>query len=110
MSEDARLDEEHATQRRARVVNLAYIDTSQMPDKPLYKDLLSVDEMKQFKIVPVQFVGANLVFGVTNITSQSTMERLVQRFADQVVSFAIISDTGFKAVSYTHLDVYKRQV
>ncbi|MFI5270630.1 MAG: GspE/PulE family protein [Candidatus Saccharimonadales bacterium] len=102
MSEDARLDEERATQRRARVVNLDYIDTSQIVDKPIYKDLLTVDEMRQYKVLPVKFVGANLVFGVTNTTSQSTMQRLVQRFADQVVSFAIISDTGFKE----YLDLY----
>ena len=96
MSENARTDEELATQRRARVLNLDYIDTSQMADKPLYKDLLTVPEMKNLKVIPVQFVGSNLVFGVTNTTSQSTMESLIQRFADQVVAFALISDTGFR--------------
>ena len=96
MSENARTDEELATQRRARVLNLDYIDTSQMADKPLYKDLLTVPEMKNLKVIPVQFVGSNLVFGVTNTTSQSTIESLIQRFADQVVAFALISDTGFR--------------
>ena len=35
MSQDARLDEELATQRRARVLNLDYVDTSKIVDKVL---------------------------------------------------------------------------
>ena len=49
MSQDARLDEEQATQRRARVLGLDYVDTSQMPEKPLYKGILTVDELRQMK-------------------------------------------------------------
>ena len=96
MSENARTDEELAAQRRARVLNLDYIDTSQMADKPLYKDLLTIPEMRDLKVIPVQFIGANLTFGVTNNTSQAMMEKLIQRFADQMVKFALISDAGYR--------------
>src|SRR5690606_28999662 len=34
-------------------------------------------------------------FGITNTTSQHTMQELRQRFLDQRVSFVLISDTGF---------------
>jgi type II secretory ATPase GspE/PulE/Tfp pilus assembly ATPase PilB-like protein len=115
MSQDARIDEEHATQRRARVLNLDYIDTSQMAEKPLYRDLLTVRELYDLKVVPVHFYEANLVFGVTNNTAQTTMESLVQRFADQRVAFALISDTGYhdfmklydppKEVVYQDIDI-----
>lgn len=96
MSQDARLDEEQATRRRARVLNLDYVDTSQMADKPLYKELLTVRELYDLKVIPLHFYEANLVFGVTNNTSQKEMGDLVQRFADQRVAFALISDTGYR--------------
>ena len=96
MSQDARLDEEQATQRRARVLNLDYVDTSQMADKTLYKDLLTIKELYELKVIPIHFYEVNLVFGVTNTTSQATMTNLVQHFADQRVQFALISDTGYK--------------
>jgi len=38
MSQDARLDEESSTARRARVLGMDYVDTSQIAQKTLYKD------------------------------------------------------------------------
>ena len=96
MSQDARLDEERATEHRARVLNMSYSDTSQPVEKPLYKDFLTVPELYKLKAVPIYLQGINLLFGVTNTTSQKTMTDLVQRFADNHVSFALISDTGFR--------------
>jgi type II secretory ATPase GspE/PulE/Tfp pilus assembly ATPase PilB-like protein len=95
MSQDARVDEEQATQRRARILNLDYVDTSQMADHPLYKDILTVPELYSLRVVPIHYQGSNLVFGVTTTTSQKTMADLTQRFQDFVVGFAIISDTGY---------------
>jgi type II secretory ATPase GspE/PulE/Tfp pilus assembly ATPase PilB-like protein len=96
MSQDARYDEEQSTLRRARILGLPYIDTSQIANKPLYKDLLSKEELYNFKVIPLQYDSHNLTFGVTNITSQATMTLLKQRFLDQRVSFALISDMGFR--------------
>lgn len=96
MSQDARYDEEQATQRRARVLGLDYIDTSQIADKVLYRDFLTNNELRELKVIPVRLEGANLIFGITNTTPQSTMNGLVQRFLDHRVGFALISDTGFR--------------
>jgi type II secretory ATPase GspE/PulE/Tfp pilus assembly ATPase PilB-like protein len=96
MSDDARLDEEQATQRRARVLGLDYYDTSQPGEKPLYKDILSVPELYQFKVIPVQADKSNIFFGITTTTSQATISGLQQRFQDQRLAFAIISDAGFR--------------
>jgi type II secretory ATPase GspE/PulE/Tfp pilus assembly ATPase PilB-like protein len=96
MSDDARLDEEQATQRRARVLGLDYYDTSQEGEKPLYKDLLSVPELYQMKVVPIQADKSNIFFGITTTTAQSTIAALQKRFLDQRLGFAIISDTGFR--------------
>lgn len=96
MSQDARLDEEQATLRRARVLGLDYVDVSQIAEKPLYKELLTVKELYDLKVVPVRVSGTNLLFGITTTTSQQTMTTLRARFADNRVAFAIISDTGYR--------------
>ncbi len=95
MSQDARLDEERATQRRAQLLNLDYFDTSVTAEKPLFKDMLEIPEIKQLRIIPVSVTKGNILFGITTTTSQQTMRQLEQRFADSRVSFAIISETGF---------------
>lgn len=95
MSQDARRDEEEATLRRAQILNLMYFDTSG-PDKPLYKDVFSVQELYDLKVVPLYVDAHNLRIGVTNTTSQATMTNLRNRFLDQQVSFALISDNGYR--------------
>jgi type II secretory ATPase GspE/PulE/Tfp pilus assembly ATPase PilB-like protein len=95
MSKDARLNEEQATERRSRILGMSYIDTSTIGAKPLYKNLLSVDEIKNQRIVPLYADDHAVRFGVTNTTSQQTMQKIRNRFLDQRISFALISDTGF---------------
>lgn len=96
MSQDARIDEEQATQRRARVLGMDYIDTSAMPEKPLYREVLTVPELRELRVIPAKADKSHILFGVTTTTSQQTMSELQQRFPDQLVSFAIISDWGFR--------------
>jgi type II secretory ATPase GspE/PulE/Tfp pilus assembly ATPase PilB-like protein len=108
MSQDARVDEEQSTQRRARILGMDYFDTSQPGDKPLYKDLLGVQELKDTRIVPLRADQSNILFGITTSTSQITMNNLRQRFSDQRVTFAIISDAGFR--EYMHLYDPPKQV
>ncbi len=95
MSQDARRDEEMNTQRRAQILNLQYADTSN-PSKKLFKDILSNNEMYEMRIVPLQADDHNIMFGITNTTSQQTMAQLRQRFVDQRISFVLISDVGFR--------------
>lgn len=101
MSEDARLDEEQQTQRRARLVGMDYVDTSQLADKPLFKGIVSDEEMAQLKIIPLSADQSHILFGVTTNTSQTTMQNLRQRFTDQLLKFTVISDSGFR--EYTRL-------
>ncbi len=95
MSQDARLDEEQATQRRALILGLTYFDTSSLGDKPIYKDLLPVAEMYKLRVIPLTADKSNILFGITNTTSQATMSRLRQQFLDQRIVYALISETGY---------------
>ena len=108
MSQDARADEEQATQRRARVLGMDYFDTSQTTDRPLYKDVLGIAELYELRVIPLKMDRSNLLFGVTTTTSQQTMADLTPRFPDQRVIFTLISDIGFR--EYMHLYDPPKQV
>lgn len=94
MSNDARRDEELATKRRAEILQLPYMDTSG-PNKPLFKDLLPIEELKSLRVIPLSVADMRIVFGVTNTTSQQTMTGMRNRFPDYRIAFALISDSGY---------------
>lgn len=96
MSQNARLDEEQATQRRARILGMDYVDTSQIANKQLFKDLLTLPELYQLKVIPLQADQSQVLLGITTTTSQATMNQLSQRFSDRPTGFAIISDAGYR--------------
>ncbi len=96
MSQDARHDEEQATQRRARILGLNYFDTSQTTDKTLYRDLLTVQELNQMRVIPLRMDRSNILFGITTTTSSPTINSLQQRFIEQRVAVTVISDAGFR--------------
>ncbi len=102
MSQDARLDEEQSTLRRSRILGLAYIDTSAIPDKQVYKNTVSYEEMDKLRVVPLQVDQSNIYFGITTTTSQQTMNALRQRFSNQRVTFAIVSETGYREYLRLH--------
>lgn len=108
MAQDARRDEELNTQRRAQILGLQYADTSQNPQKQLYKELLTVPELYQFRVIPLVVDQNTITFGVTNTTSRQTMEQLRSRFQDQRTSFVLISEVGYR--EYMRLYDPPRQV
>ncbi len=96
MSQDARLDEEQSTSRRARILGMNYFDTSVAGEKPLFKDVMPNSELYKLRLIPLRADAHHVNFGVTTTTSQQTMSGLRQRYQDQQITFSLISDTGFK--------------
>ncbi len=96
MSQDARLDEEVATQKRARLLGLDYFDTSLPADKVLYRDMVPLAELYQKRVIPLKVDKGMVLFGIINTTSQQTVREFQQRFGDRRVSFAMISDIGYR--------------
>lgn len=96
MSQDARQDEEISTQNRAQILNIGYTNTEQMAEKPIFKDIISIDQMRTYRIIPIQADRSNILFGITTTTSQQTMNSLVNHFTDQKVAFTLISESGFR--------------
>jgi type IV pilus assembly protein PilB len=95
MSQDIRLVEEQSTEKRARLLGLSYTDTTKLTEKPLYKDLLSNEELYALRVIPLGYSKNGLQFGITTTTSQQTMTKLSQRFLDSRVSYTLISDSGY---------------
>ncbi len=95
MSQDARVDEEQITQRRAQVLGLSYVDTSRL-QKQLYKTILTVPELYKMRVVPLSADEHNILFGITTTTPQQVINGLKARFTDQITSFSIISDSGYR--------------
>jgi len=96
MAHDARYDEERATQRRALVLQFSYVDTSQVQDKQLYRELLTVQELYGLRAIPLESVKGRIHFGITTTTSQQAIVKLKQQFADVITEFSIISDAGYR--------------
>lgn len=102
MSLDARQQEEQATLRRAQILSLPYIDTSSIRDKRVYKGTISYADMEKKRIVPLQVDDSNIYFGITTTTSQQAMNELRMEFSDKRVTFAIISETGYREYLRLH--------
>lgn len=102
MSQDARAQEEQSTLRRSRILGLAYIDTSNIPDKQAYKGTVSYEEMVAMRVVPLQVDDNNIYFGITTTTAKQAMDQLQQRFSDKRVIFAIISESGYREYLNIH--------
>lgn len=96
MSQDARRNEEAATLRRARILGLAYVDTSAIAQKTLYDNILTKEQMREMRVVPLQADQNNILFGITTTTPQSVITQLQQMHSDRRVTFAIISDVGYR--------------
>lgn len=93
--QDARVQEELVTARRAGVLGMAYTDTSKL-QKQLFKGILTNDELRSLKVIPLTADEHYIHFGITTTTAQQTINKLRSRFTDQRVSFSIISETGLK--------------
>jgi hypothetical protein len=101
MTATLRQDDEANTLRRARILGLQYIDTSKIANKQVTKDLLPNSELYQLKVVPISTDEHNIMFGITNTTSPSTLVSLKKRFPDYNVTYSLISDPGYR--DYMHV-------
>ena len=92
----ARTEQEQITQRRARVLGMQYVDTSQLQNRKLFQQVLPLPELYRLKMVPLNADQSNVLFGIVTTTPQTALAEVKKRFLDQVVTFAIISDAGYR--------------
>ncbi len=97
----ARHIDEQTAQRRAQIIGVPYFDTSQV-QLPLYKDTVSLQDIKQYKFVPL-YADQNMVrFGITNTTPQTVMQKLRQDHLDQRIEYYLISEAGYRELLHRY--------
>ena len=112
MNEDAvqskrRQNEEEATERRARILGLVYLDTREFENGvSLVRDEIDVDTMHREFVIPLQKgeEGKPYQFMVTSQTPRSTIERLTQTYTDQGrrIQFFLISNSAYQVFMLRH--------
>ena len=90
-----RQEQEQSTQRRARILGMNYIDTSKIANKQLFP-VLAVPDLYRLKMIPLNADQSNILFGILTTTPQTAMAEMKHHFIDQLVTFAIISDIGYR--------------
>lgn len=106
MNEDSiqqkrRDNEEQATESRARILGLPYLDTRDFENEiPLVDGLLSIPKMHQDFILPLQKGGGEerYQFMVTSQTPRTLIDRMRQNYTDngERVDFFLISNSAYK--------------
>lgn len=93
--------DERATQQRAALLGLSYLDTRGISTtSPLIDKMLTVDQMVRGKLVPLK-VGNDsqpFVYGVTSNTPQSVMDSIRSEWQEKGVNaqFLLISVSGYR--------------
>lgn len=95
MAKDIRVTDEQSTEKRAKILGLSYTDTSKTIEKPLYRELLTNEELYSLRVIPLSYSKNGITFGITTTTSQQTMTKLTARFLDHRVSYTLISESGY---------------
>lgn len=96
MAQDNRASEENSTRRRANMLRVRYFDTRTLHKRPLFKGVLTNEEMYRMKAVILSQDKGKMIVAITVNSPQHALKELNDRFRDYRLSFVMISDTGFK--------------
>jgi len=97
-----REQDEKATQQRAAILGLQYLDTREVEESlPLTQGILEVQDMYKGHIVPLTAGGGSepFRFGVTSQTPQSLIRGMEADYSEHgsMTQFLLISTSGFRA-------------
>lgn len=101
IQEKRRDNEEKATEGRAKVLGLPYLDTRNIEQRlPLVQNLISIEDMHKNFVIPLKRGGEeeNYQFMVTSQTPRTVIERMRQHYTDEgeKVDFFLISISAYK--------------
>ena len=95
--------DEDATRHRASILGLPYLDGREFESTmPLLRDILTIDEMYEGRIVPLSFneEDQSYRFAVTSQTPQSLMAQMTREYTDEGrrIFFSLISGSAFRSI------------
>lgn len=94
--------EERVAQNRAGLLGVQYTDVRNQDALTFLPDVLSVEDMERLKVVPVTGGVAQIVFGFTLSTPQTSLDELRQKLPQYNLAYTFISETGFDEVFATY--------
>lgn len=102
-----REQDEKATQQRAAILGLQYLDTREVEATlPLTQGVLTNDQMYKGYIIPLVAGGGDQPyrFGVTSQTPQSLIQNMEQSYSErgEATQFLLISNSGFRAFMHRY--------
>lgn len=100
MQENRRQSDESATQRRASILGMQYLDAREIEQSlPLIHDIISVKEMHLNQIIPLAIDEKTGIyrFGVTSMTPQSVLRAMERSYSDdgKQVQFLLMSGSAY---------------
>ena len=98
MAIDQREQEELMTQQRAGMLHYEYADSRTFDLSNTPKNILTFDQMRAYKIIPIKNEGPRLYFALTIETQKSTIEKVKSNIRDTVPYFVLISRVGFDEI------------
>lgn len=102
-NQEVRQADEQATAKRGALLGLPYIDSRGWSQSvSLIKDVVSLADMKDWHAIPIEFAAGRMAMAITISTPQPVMRTIRDRFPDLNVSFALISESGFKELMLRH--------
>src|SRR3990167_2457159 len=104
MNPDDREQEERLTAQKAAMLGRQYTDTRLLQAIDPITNLISLEEMTKFGIVPLSHSAYKVVVGFTDKTKRSNLDKLQQRLPQVNLDLSLISASGFEEI----LDRYYR--
>lgn len=96
MATDFRELQEQKAQKQAGQVRMSYMDSRLVDTTKLMKDLLTVDEIKQLQVIPLEKQDLHVLVAIHTKTPKSSMTFLKHKFPDYIFEYIMISMEGYK--------------
>ncbi len=101
--------EESVAKNRAELLRVDYADVRQMKKSDFFPDLISIDDIDKYKVVPIKVEPQRMQVGFSLQTPQASLEEIQKLFPEKRVFFTYISQSGYNEIrekyyEYSHKD------
>ncbi len=94
-NEKLRDKEEQIAKDRATLLRVSYTDTRNIPEESFFPDIMDIDAIDKYRIVPVAQNVQDIQLGFSLETPQTSLEEVQKLFPEFRVFFTYISQSGY---------------
>jgi type IV pilus assembly protein PilB len=107
MARDPRIQEEQIAAERAALLKSPYQDARQIERLVNPEGILSLEQMQQYRVVPLLIDTHGLVFGYTQDTKKSDLDQIKERLKNFNLSFSFISGSGYRELLERYYEILR---